>query len=77
VLVGGATGLEIVEVTRPSEPVSRGAVSIPGTAAAAMEEFPLDRMIDSRGKPLKDVSHEGARYLNAEELRRVLTAPVR
>jgi hypothetical protein len=77
VLVAGAAGLEIVEVTRPSEPVSRGTVAIPGTAAVGAEEFPLDRMIDSRGKPLKDVSHEGARYLNPEELRRVLTAPVR
>jgi hypothetical protein len=76
-LVGGAAGLEIVEVTRPGEPVSRGTVAIPGTASAFIEEFPLDRMIDHRGKPLKDVSHEGARYLDEGELRRVLTAPVR
>ncbi len=77
VLVAAAGGLEILEVSRPSEPVSRGTVAIPGTARADAEEFPLDRMIDFRGRPLKDVSHEGARYLDPEELRRVLTAPVR
>jgi hypothetical protein len=76
-LVATAAGIEIVEVTRPSEPASRGTVAIPGSSALAAEEFPLDRMIDSRARPLKDVSHEGARYLDAAELRRVLTAPVR
>ena len=77
VLVATAGGFQVVEVTRPSEPAVRGAVSIPGTVAVAAEEFPLDRMIDSRARPLKDVSHEGARYLDAGEVRRVLAAPVR
>jgi hypothetical protein len=76
-VVAAAGGLQVIEVTRPGEPVARAAVGIPGTLAVQGEEFPLDRMIDFRGKPLKDVSHEGARYLNAEEIRRVLSAPVR
>jgi hypothetical protein len=77
VLVAGSGGLGVVEVTSPAAPVVRATVRIPGTAAVSAEEFPLDRMIDSRGRPLKDVSHEGARYLDAAEIRRVLTAPVR
>jgi hypothetical protein len=77
VLVAGTGGLAVLEVTRPTEPVSRATVAIPGTTSVSAEEFPLDRMIDPRAKPLKDVSHEGARYLDAAEIRRVLTAPVR
>ncbi|MCK6481525.1 MAG: hypothetical protein L6R43_15710 [Planctomycetes bacterium] len=76
-LVAAAAGLTLVDVTRPSAPAAAGNVAQPGTAALAIEEFPLDRMVDSRGRPLKDVSHEGARYLDLEELRRVLEAPVR
>jgi hypothetical protein len=52
-------------------------VAAVGLAGACVEEFPLDRLVDARGKPLKDISHEGARYLSPEEIRRVLSAPVR
>jgi hypothetical protein len=76
-VVAGAAGLHLVEITRPAEPVLRATVPFPGAVATDAEEFPLDRMIDSRGRPLKDVSHEGARYLTAEEIRRILTAPIR
>lgn len=77
VLVATAAGLQIVDVTRPSAPAPAGTVAQAGTAALALEEFPLDRMIDMNGRPLKDVSHEGARYLDGAELRRVLGAPIR
>ncbi len=76
-VVGTAAGVRFFEVTRPADPVDRGIVAVPGGGLLSAEEFPLDRMMDSRGRPLKDVSHEGARYLDAEEARRVLTAPVR
>jgi len=75
--VATGAGLQLVDLTRPSAPAAAGMIAQPGTAAVAGEEFPLDRMIDSRGRPLKDVSHEGARYLNAEEIRGVLTVPLR
>jgi hypothetical protein len=75
--ITGAAGLHLAEITRPGEPALRGTVAAVGLTGAAIEEFPLDRLVDARGKPLKDVSHEGARYLDAEEIRRVLTAPVR
>jgi hypothetical protein len=77
VAVGAAGGVVLVEVTRPSDPAVRGTAAAPPTGFLGVEEFPLDRMIDSRGKPLKDVSHEGARYLDPGELLRVLRAPLR
>ena len=33
------------------------------------------RMIDEQGRPLKDISHAGARYLSRAELARVLAVP--
>lgn len=76
-VVGAANAVHLFELTRPSEPALRATVPALGGGLVSAEEFPLDRMIDSRARPLKDVSHEGARYLDAEEARRVLTAPVR
>jgi len=77
VAIAAAAGLVLAEITRPREAVLRGTVAAVGLAGVAVEEFPLDRLVDPRGKPLKDISHEGARYLDAAEIRRVLTAPVR
>ena len=75
--VATAAGLQLVDLTRPSAPAPAGSVAQAGTTSLAAEEFPLDRMVDSRGRPLKDVSHEGARWLSPSELRTVLEAPVR
>jgi Ca2+-binding EF-hand superfamily protein len=41
----------------------------------AIETFPLDRMLDERGRPLKDVSHEGSRWLYLSEIEKVLSVP--
>jgi len=41
---------------------------------AAVEAFPLDRLVDETGAPEKDVSHEGARFLDRAELEKVLGA---
>lgn len=73
----GAAGVTLVEVTRPASPTVVATVAVPGTLATDAEEFPLDRMIDPAARPLKDVSHEGARYLDGEEIRRVLEVPLR
>jgi hypothetical protein len=73
----GPAGTHFVEVTRPGEPVLRGTVPGVGLAGVAVEEFPLDRMVDARGRPLKDVSHEGARHFTRDEAIRILRAPVR
>jgi hypothetical protein len=77
VLVSGAAGPRIVDVSNPSQPTLKAAVNLPGTLFVDVEEFPLDRMIDFQAKPLKDISHEDARYLSLEEIRKVLGVPVR
>jgi hypothetical protein len=41
-----------------------------------IESFPLDRMVDESGRQLKDISHEGARYLSKPEIERVLRVPL-
>ena len=69
-------GVRIVDVTDPTKlelvaqvPAARGALDL------RLEEFPLDRTVDADGLPLMDVSHEGARWLNQKELRRVIGVP--
>ncbi len=41
----------------------------------AVEAFAFDRVIDETGRQLKDISHEGARYLTPQEIHRVLSVP--
>ena len=77
VLVGGLGGLQIVDVSRPAQP--RLLATVAGTALTEdldLEEFPLDRTMDSAGSPIMDVSHAGARWLDQGELLRVLGVPV-
>jgi len=42
-----------------------------------VESFPLDRLVGFDGKPLKDVSHAGARYFTRKEIERILRTEVR
>ncbi len=42
-----------------------------------IETMPLDRLVGIDGKPLKDVSHPGARYFRKKEIERILRAEVR
>jgi len=75
--VAGDGGLRLVDASRPSKPVL--VATVPGTGLArdvAMEEFPLDRTVDSTGSPIMDVSHADARWLSQAELLRVLSMPV-
>ena len=41
-----------------------------------LEEFSFDRMVDERGRALKDISHPTSRYLDREEALRVLSVPL-
>jgi LVIVD repeat len=40
------------------------------------EEFAFDRLQDERGRMIKDISHEGCRYLTPDELLKVLRAEI-
>jgi hypothetical protein len=76
-VVAGEAGLRLIDASRPTNPTL--VVTVPGTGLGwdvGMEEFPLDRTVDSTGSPIMDISHEGARWLSQAELLRVLSMPL-
>jgi hypothetical protein len=76
VLATGQLGTQIVDVSKPDKPTIVASLNQPLAGYALdLEEFPLDRTVDADGKPIMDVSHEGARWLDREELERVLGVP--
>ncbi len=75
-MLPGADGVALADLSVSTTPNSLGALSrIPAARAVAVEEFPLDRMLDEQDRPLKDVSHAGSRWLNIAEIERVLSVP--
>ncbi len=76
-LVTGPEGARLVDLAHLAEPRVAASLALGAVGPLGAEEFPLDRMINSVARPLKDVSHEGARYLNGDEVRRILGVPMR
>jgi Ca2+-binding EF-hand superfamily protein len=69
----GELGVYVTDASLSNEPDALGALpGLTGTYAIEVESFPLDRMRDAAGRPLKDVSHPGSRWLNLPEIERVL-----
>jgi Ca2+-binding EF-hand superfamily protein len=71
--VAGSRGLYVADLTTSKKPSQVGI--LPGLKevyAVAVEQFPLDRMLDESGRPEKDVSHEGSRWLRLAEIERIL-----
>jgi len=79
IVVGRGRGdVEIVNVTLRNPITQAGIVAGVGPAVGLDYEFmPLDRLVGFDGKPLKDVSHKGSRFLTREEIQRILGAEVR
>lgn len=76
VVTAGALGTQIVDVSKPDQPAIAATLNFPLAAfAVELEEFPLDRTMDADGKPVMDVSHEGARWLDQQEFSRVIGVP--
>ncbi|HEX5137356.1 MAG TPA: hypothetical protein VFY93_10305 [Planctomycetota bacterium] len=75
----GRGNVEIVDVTaRVAQLPQAGLVDAAGRATGVdVESFPLDRLVGFDGKPLKDVSHPGARLLSRPEIERILHAEMR
>jgi len=72
----GELGVFLTDLSISAEPNQLGALAGLRTAyAVALEEFPLDEMVDAEGRRLKDVSHEGARWLYRAEIERILDVP--
>ena len=72
-LAPGEQGVRAIDVTSSEAPATVGSLATMRDAyVVALEEFPLDRMLDESGRSLKDVSHPQSRWLNREEIDRVL-----
>lgn len=72
-LVPGEEGVLALDASVSTEPEQVGGLAGLGLSyAVAVEEFPLDQMLEPDGRRLKDVSHEGSRWLHAAEVARVL-----
>ncbi|MCC6670647.1 MAG: hypothetical protein IT458_06280 [Planctomycetes bacterium] len=79
VLAPGAGGLAtLVDVSRVPAGTSVAATlqGAQGIRDLAFEEFAFDRLQDESGRWWKDISHEGCRYLDRDEMLRVLRAPL-
>jgi hypothetical protein len=76
VVATGQAGTQIVDVSKPDDPKVVASINQPlGGYVLDLEEFPLDKTVDADGKPIMDVSHEGARWLDRAEFERVLGVP--
>ncbi|MCA8958079.1 MAG: hypothetical protein KDC87_18530, partial [Planctomycetes bacterium] len=79
VVAAGAGGIgTLVDVSnnRTGATVSTVWAGIEGLRDLQLEEFAFDRLVDERGRWIKDISHAGCRYLSRDELLRVLRAPI-
>jgi Ca2+-binding EF-hand superfamily protein len=73
VLASSSDGLIAVDVSLSKEPVLQGVFrGVRDVWVAAVEEFPLDRMVAPNGGQLKDVSHASSRWLRTPEIQRIL-----
>ncbi len=78
-LVAGGPGAAVVDVTRSDAPMvlaRLGPEELRGVVDVAVEEMAFDRLVDWDGRPEKDISHPGARYMAREEILRILRAPL-
>ncbi|MFO0985573.1 MAG: hypothetical protein U1E76_28205 [Planctomycetota bacterium] len=72
----GDGGIRQYDVTRGKKPELIGAAAYAGARTIAFEEFSFDRLVTEDGKPVKDISHPNARYLNTTEIERLLKVPL-
>lgn len=75
---GTSAGPVVFDLTKPESPA--GLALVPGIGRCsnvALEAFSFDRLVDpATGRPAKDVSHAGARFLDPAEIGRLLRAPI-
>lgn len=75
-LACGADGVVALDASVSAQPQLVGPVAgLRDAYAAVVESFPLDKTLDEGGRPLKDVSHAGSRWLRLAEIERLLDVP--
>jgi hypothetical protein len=71
--VAGNEGVYVTDLSVSLEPNPIGVLAaLRSSYVVAVEEFPLDAMVDASGQPLKDVSHPGSRWFHRSEILSVL-----
>jgi len=79
VIAEGAGGIgTLVDVSKMTAGAELAAVwaGVPGLRDLAIEEFAFDRLQDERGNWIKDISHDGCRYLTPDEVLTALRAEI-
>ena len=72
----GEQGVFAADASISAQPKQLGAFAgLQEAYVIAVEEFPLDKMLDEAGRPLKDVSHAGSRWLTLPEIERLMLVP--
>ncbi|MEE8469153.1 MAG: hypothetical protein V3T22_11900, partial [Planctomycetota bacterium] len=72
-LVPGNEGVFATDLSLSEEPTQLGALqAIQSAYVVAIEEFPLDQMLDANGERLKDISRRPSRWLYRAEIERIL-----
>lgn len=75
-LVPGNEGVFLTDLSLSDELAQLGTLqALRSCYVVALEEFPLDRMIDEDGDRLKDVSRRPSRWLYRTEIERILDVP--
>lgn len=70
----GSRGVYVADFSVSREPAQIGVLpGILDAYAVAVEEFALDRMVDEKGHPEKDITHEGSRWLWLAEIEQILS----
>ena len=71
--IPGEDGVIVNDVTNGAEPVMLGQLlGLQEGYVLRAERFPLDKMLDEDGRPLKDVSHPESRWLMRSEIEKLL-----
>jgi len=75
----GQGDVEVSDVTPRSGAIAQVALiaGVGRSYGLDLETMPLDRLVGFDGKPLKDVSHPGARYLSRKEIERILRVEIK
>jgi Ca2+-binding EF-hand superfamily protein len=75
-LTPGTDGVLVTDATISAEPRQTGTLAgLRDAFVVEIEEFAIDKMLDEAGRPLKDTSHAGSRWLQLDEIGRVLSVP--
>ena len=75
-LANAVSGLQVVDVSRPTKPVFRGSMSAIGATDVFVEVQQLDRFLNEDGIQLKENSHPFIKNFKRADVVRILSTPI-